>query len=156
MLEMFSPLPRRFRRELRRGQFEVRPGAPETTIRQFESTYGVVVPYDMRRFYRSIDGMAPSEWAFDSDMRVLPIGEVKPVHEEFADADDPSSSQPAEAFVIADNSISAYFFAIDLRASDQPVYLVHSEPIRVATGFSDFVRKVLSDSRELFHGEHAV
>jgi hypothetical protein len=153
VLGRLSRLSKNFRLALQAENLEVRPGAYRDEIQRFERTHAVRLPVDMRRFYASIDGMADLDWGFESDIRVLPIAEIVPVREAFPDSSTPS--RPADAFVIADNSISACFFAIDLRGPGNPVFLVAEEPIRVATGFADFLRKVLSDSPALFHGEHA-
>lgn len=155
MLDRLSPVSTRFRRALRSENLEIRAGLSSSRIREFESRFKVHLPPDMRRFYRRVDGMASSEWGFGSFMRILPLGEVRPVYQEFADAEDPQDAQPRAAFVIGDQSIGAYFYAIDLVVPRNPVYMVLRQPMRVATGFSEFVVKVMADSRDLFHGENA-
>jgi hypothetical protein len=132
---------------------ERRRGASPEVVREFERRYSVALPQDMRAFYQYSDGMGSSDWAFDSDMRVLPLVELHPVP-----LDDPSYQRlpnPAATFIIVDNSLSAYFFAIDLAAADRPSYLLLDAPVRVATGFTDLLRKVVHDSRALWDGELA-
>jgi len=141
-----------FRRCLRAGGAAVRPGASASTLESFERTHHVLLPPDMRAFYLGVDGME-DDCPFESFIRVLPIGEVKSVCDEFPD------DRPRDAFIIGDWSLGAHFYAIDLLGTAGPagvVYLAHDPPLRVASTFADFVHKVLRDSPELFHGEGTI
>jgi len=106
----------------------------------------------MRAFYLAVDGM-DDDCPFESFIRILPVGEVKPVGDEYPE------DRPLDAFIIGDWSLAAHFYAIDLLGTaGRPgaVYLAHDPALRVASTFASFVHRVLCDSPELFHGESAV
>ena len=141
-----------FGRCLRAGGATVRAGASAATLESFEQKYDAVLPSDTRAFYLAVDGM-DDDCPFESFIRVLPIGEINPVCDEFPD------DHPRDAFIIGDWSLGAHFYAIDLLGTAGPagaVYLAHDPPLRVASTFADFVHKVLRDSPELFQGEGTV
>ena len=138
-----------YRQALRSEGLVVRPGVSVAQRHQFETDHDVVLPDEMRHFYESTDGMAPDEYAFESFVRVWQTAELTRVQDEFP------GDEPARAFLIADHSIAVHFYAIDFLSQENPVYLVAATPIRVATGFADFLAKVVGDSDELFRGEVA-
>jgi len=150
MLEATS-LVAEFRRRLHDEGGSVRPGVSEEALRVFEDVHGPL-PVDMRSFYLGVDGME-AHTPFESWARILPLGEVVPVRQDFP------GDQPEDALLVGDGMISAVFFAIDRSGSAGPpgsLYLVGPQPLRVARSFSEFVSHVLNDSPRLYHGESPV
>jgi len=143
----------RFATALARHGLALRAGVPDVEIRRFEESFGVLVPQDMRHFYRTIDGMEDesTEVFF---IHLWPLAAIRPVGiTEFDHS--PSGSRVDGWYVFADALVSSWEYAIRL---DREVALA-GEVVRLGAGvsvaesFSGFLRKYLDADESLVAAE---
>jgi cell wall assembly regulator SMI1 len=124
------------------------PGATEDRMKESETRFGVTLPWDLREYFLSVDGMGePFQW--DDDLfNFRPRGEVEPTGEISVSLKDGRSY-----FVFADHSIwlPAYAIRLTQSATDSHyVIAIESDPTTgyasslVALSFSGFAERYLS------------
>jgi hypothetical protein len=118
----------------------VRPGNARAHVIEFERAQGVRLPADLAEYFARVDGM--DEGSCDEHcIRFWPLAEVKTVGEEL---DDSRSAACRDYFVFADYSIWTHAYAIRVDPGNEVVVVGGDEPIRVASSFTDFVGKYLT------------
>ena len=113
----------------------IRPGASESEVSAFELKHNVVLPEDLRQYFKVCDGMDPTEMDPQSLFRFWPLAELH------------RSDGTHDYFEFADQAIGAYVYAIRLSPSlvDNAVALVAEEKMnRVAPSFAAFVGDYLA------------
>jgi len=133
----------------RRGKLAIRPGASAAAITEFESTWSVVLPRDVREYFATVDGM--KNGVMDDDgFRFWPLAEVEPVHEELTSIHPDRQAYP-DCFLLADYMIWCWGYAVRLtgdRDQPAPVFLVTGgQPHggEVAPSFRDFLVRYADD-----------
>jgi SMI1 / KNR4 family (SUKH-1) len=128
----------------------IRPGVSEAALAEFEARYGVVLPPDMRAYFKAVDGMNGEM----DDQRMVtfwPLEQVKRVTDEL-----PGEPRKHESyFLFADFLIWSHGYAIRLSADSEaanPVVIVPADGTtrRVAESFSDFITRYLADDQALW------
>jgi hypothetical protein len=122
-------------------------GASSEAIAAFECKYHVVLPADVREYFMTNDGMGEN----DTDKalnRFWPLGEVKPVEDEFSDSR--GVVYPGR-FVFADHCLNCWYYAVKLTTDPTqfaPVYRVTAsdEPgEQMAASFREFMVRYSND-----------
>jgi hypothetical protein len=133
----------------RREVGSVRRGAAETTIAGFEQKYGVVLPLDVRTYFRSVDGTG-DRTVDDLCYRFWSLAEVQPVEDVVAG----ELSFPG-CFVFADHLAESWLYAVNLSMNllhPAAVYRVlgeneSSEPL--APSFKEFMKRYVADPESI-------
>jgi hypothetical protein len=124
----------------------IRPGNVRANVIAFERERGVELPADLVEYFVRVDGMAEGSWD-EHCIRFWPLAEMKTVVQELGD--DPSVAY-RDYFVFADYSLWAHAYAIRLDSKNDVVIVGGDKPIRVASSFTDFVEKYLTQPMSLF------
>jgi hypothetical protein len=136
--------------ELWRGAgLTIRPPVAPQAIQEFEATYRVALPADLRAYFLAVDGM---EDELDPGMnRFWPLEMVKPVEEELTDIHPDRFAYPG-CFVFVDHCIWCLAWAVRLEskpaAVSGPVFQVTASETpgrQVATSFMSFIEMYLAD-----------
>ena len=121
----------------------VNHGASAEALATFETRHRVVLPGDVRDYFKCVNGMYDS-LTDEQLIRFWTLEEVKPLSEEAPAYSEPDYLTEAHrVFVFADYSIWALAFAIRLSAYTSHSQLVYriggSRPVLLAKTFSEFV-----------------
>ena len=133
---------------------EINAGVSEAELKAFEQKYGVVLPDDLRDYFRCVNGMPP-DVVDDGMMRFWMLEEIEPLPQGAPQYSDGTYVQnPETLFLFADYSIWAHAYAIRLgkRAleSNEVVIIGYESPKSVSESFSRFVDTYLT-SKDLLH-----
>lgn len=95
-----------------------RPGATREAVRQFETTYDVSLPAEVRDYFLKQDGMS-SDWRYAKDKEGFSLWElarVRPAAEELAEGRPPVTAGPEldQYFAFADYMDWSWAYAIRL------------------------------------------
>ena len=131
----------------RRSEIAIRPGVSSIDVTAFETRYGVVLPTDVRDYFRAADGTG--DHMDDGLYRFWPLAEVQPVHDvlvsdrfEYSDR----YSYP-DCFVFGDHCINCWDYAVRLTNDPMqpaPVFRVTGgEPPgeQMAASFREFMSR---------------
>jgi len=142
----------------------VHPGATREAVRQFETTYNVVLPAGMRDYFLKQDGMS-SDWQYTKDttgfckwFSLWELARVLPAAEELRRVDAASAAGPEldQYFAFADFMDWSWAYAIrltsDPREAGRVVMLGTADgvPLEIASSFGEFVDLLLQDSPRLY------
>jgi hypothetical protein len=137
----------------------VQPGATRGAVKQFETTYGVSFPAEIRDYFLKHDGMSPYS-PYDKDKNGFSFWElsrVRPAAEELAEAGPPHEAGPEldHYFVFADYLDWSWAYAIRLTSDPleggRVVMLgMGGVPPEIASSFGEFVDLVIRDSPRLY------
>src|SRR5687767_14918889 len=136
----------------------VRPGAGSEALRQFEATHKVVLPPDMRDYFRKHDGMQldPPNDKDAEGFSFWPLSRIRRAAEELADAVPPAEAAPEldHYFAFADYLDLSWTYAIrltaDPRDSNRVINIGTDPPTEVASSFAEFVDLYLQNSPRLY------
>jgi hypothetical protein len=120
------------------------PLASEAALQEFEESRGVTLPRDVRDCYQRMNG---SEEYTDIDqgwIRFWPIERWRLVVDEFPDEQALDFPRLKAAYVFADHSYSAYFYALELESDSAGSVLNAQNGAEIAPSFSAFVGAALS------------
>ena len=147
MTQMIDSLWLRVHDVWRRSKIAIRPGVSSIDVTAFETRYGVVLPTDVRDYFRAADGTG--DHMDDGLYRFWPLAEVKPVHDvlvsdrfEYSDR----YSYP-DCFVFGDHCINCWDYAVRLTKDSMqpaPVFRVTGgEPPgeQMAASFREFMSR---------------
>ena len=133
---------------------EINAGVSEADLKTFEDKYGVVLPDDLREYFRCVNGMAPDE-IDDGMIRFWMLEEVAPLPEgapQYSDGE--YVKNPETLFLFADYSIWAHAYAIRLGRttldSNEVVIIGYKSPKLISDSFSEFVETYLT-MKDLLH-----
>ena len=112
------------------------PTAPELDIGALESSFGVVLPISLRRYFREVNGMELP----DPDLvRFWSVAECRPLSEQGPY----SAFQGAgQFFVVAEWGVMGWMYVVRLTPEKEPapVWAIHEqEQVPVAASFRDFL-----------------
>ncbi len=132
-------------------------GCPDAALQAFEKHAGAVLPDDMRKYFRLLNGMKDT-WPGDQDpngFSFWPLSKVRWVPEELAEMSPQTAAFPGaeDFYVFADYMGWSWAYAIRLSRSPGAnlVILIGKEvPEFVAGSFSAFVDLYLSDAPALY------
>jgi len=132
-------------------------GCPGAALEAFEKHAGVVLPDDLRNYFRLVNGMKDA-WPGDQDPKGFsfwPLSKVRWVPEELAEMSPQTSAFPGaeDFYVFADYMGWSWAYAIRLSQSLEKnlVILIGKEvPELVAESFSAFVDLYVIDSPALY------
>jgi hypothetical protein len=136
-----------------RQRIKIGKGESELEISNFEKKYNVLLPEDLRYYFRTLNGMDCSDnWISDDELITFwPLNEVKPFNELFSNS---ISLDPTSLYVIADYSINAGIYLIHLSSilnSVNPVYVLFGDIVKVSDSFQLFIeRYIKGDTSVLF------
>lgn len=133
---------------------EINAGVSEAELKAFEEKYGVVLPDDLRDYFRCVNGMPP-DVVDDGMMRFWMLEEIEPLKQGAPQYSDGTYVQnPETLFLFADYSIWAHAYAIRLGneglESNDVVIIGYESPKSIANSFSRFVDTYLT-SKDLLH-----
>lgn len=132
---------------------EVNGGVSGVTLESFEQKYGVILPADLRDYFRSVNGM-PSGVCDEEFIRFWMLEEVKPLPEGALDYSNPRYvDSPESLFLFADYSIWAHAYAIRLTSdplkTNEVIIIGGDSPIPLFESFSELVDNYLTNERLL-------
>ena len=135
-------------RQWRASGIALREPAANSMLSDFERTYGVRLPDDMRALYLIADGMEEEE-ADAHGIRLWPLKSVSPIEDELPEM---GNHVGRGCFVFADYSMWAHGYALDLSPGmpNRTVIVGGAEPIVVARNFPEFLQTWVSNPRALF------
>ncbi|MFI5460245.1 MAG: SMI1/KNR4 family protein [Isosphaerales bacterium] len=133
------------------------PGVAEDRLREFETRFGVSLPFDFRTYFLEIDGMGSRDESDDDWFSFWPLKEVVQCSDEYPEPFRFIEEQSAY-FVFADHSICLPAYAIRLTPSgtdSHKVIAIESDSREystsvVALSFSEFVERYLTDETSRF------
>ena len=133
---------------------EINAGVSEAELKAFEEKYGVVLPDDLRDYFRCVNGMPP-DVVDDGMMRFWMLEEIGPLPQGAPQYSDGTYVQnPETLFLFADYSLWAHAYAIRLgnRAleSNEVIIIGYESPKSISDSFSRFVDTYLT-SKDLLH-----
>jgi hypothetical protein len=133
---------------------EINAGVSEAELEAFEEKYGVVLPDDLRDYFRCVNGMPP-DVVDDGMIRFWMLEEMKPLPQSAPQYSDGTYVQnPETLFLFADYSLWAHAYAIRLgkRAleSNEVIIIGYESPKSISDSFSRFVDSYLT-SKDLLH-----
>lgn len=133
---------------------EVNAGVSEAELRAFDETYGVVLPADLRDYFRCVNGMPP-DVVDDGMMRFWMLEEMEPLPQGAPQYSDVTYVQdPETLFLFADYSLWAHAYAIRLGKSplesNEVIIIGYESPKLISDSFSRFVDTYLI-SKDLLH-----
>jgi hypothetical protein len=105
-------------------------GATDTQITEFEMRNGVLLPPDMKRYFRRVNGMGPREQMDSGTYSFwdLDLGSVVPILDALGGPNILEVLPEARTlFVFADYCIGMQHFCIDLLRSSNPILCITSE-----------------------------
>ena len=117
-----------------------RSGASEAEVRAFEEHQSIVLPSDLREYFRTVDGCDDVD---RDEFRFFPLAQVEKYK---------SPKDSGSYFVLVDYMIGSHGYAIRLSAEPSdanPVVLAWVDGSRVAESFTEFVEKYLRNWVEL-------
>lgn len=119
---------------------ELRRGASEIELREFEAEYKVRLPDDIKDYFLTVNGSGLDE----NVIEFLSLAEVVPLSQAWSRKPEANSY-----FIFADYSISCHVYAIRLTEDltlGNPVFIAYDEnPQQIADSFSEFVQGYLAD-----------
>lgn len=150
----FTNIGRSFKEHWSSHNVEINPGVSEAALKSFEEKYGVVLPNDLRDYFRCVNGMPP-DVVDDGMIRFWTLEEMEPITQVAPQYSDSSYVKNAESlFVFADYSIWAHAYAIRLGSvpleSNEILIIGHRSPVLVSLSFSDFGEHYLTD-KDMLH-----
>ena len=132
----------------------IKAGVSETELKDFEEKNRVVLPNDLRDYFRCVNGMPPDE--VDDDMiRFWMLEEVEPLTQGAPEYSRGTYVRnPETLFLFADYSIWAHAYAIRLGqsalAANEVIIIGGDSPKQISDSFSSFVKNYLM-SKDLLH-----
>ena len=133
---------------------EINAGISEAKVKAFEEKYGVILPDDVRDYFRCVNGMAPDE-VDDDMMRFWMLEEIEPLPQGAPEYSDGTYVQsPETLFLFADYSLWAHAYAIRLGntvlEANEVIIIGGKSPKLISASFSKFVGTYLT-SKDLLH-----
>ncbi|HKB65781.1 MAG TPA: SMI1/KNR4 family protein [Pyrinomonadaceae bacterium] len=133
---------------------EINAGVSEARLKAFEEKYSVVLPDDLRDYFRCVNGMAPDE-VDDGMIRFWMLEEIEPLPQSAPQYSDGTYVQnPETLFLFADYSLWAHAYAIHLEntelESNEVIIIGYESPKLISDSFSKFVGTYLT-SKDLLH-----
>lgn len=133
---------------------EINAGVSEVELKAFEGKYGVVLPDDLRDYFRCVNGMPP-DVVDDGMIRFWMLGEMKPLPQGAPKYSVSSYvKNPESLFLFADYSIWAHAYAIRLESVPSPsneiIIIGYKSPVLISHSFSEFGDHYLTD-KDLLH-----
>ncbi|MGI8467519.1 MAG: SMI1/KNR4 family protein [Pyrinomonadaceae bacterium] len=125
-----------------RCKIELRCGASDSDLRDFENKYNIHLPDDLKDYFSTADGFYNSD-VDGNFITFLPLAEVVPLNEQWS-----RKPEAKSYFIFADYSISAHVYAIYLTddASSNPIVIAYdNDPKQIASSFSEFVQGYIED-----------
>jgi hypothetical protein len=133
-------------------------GVQPKALDEFESTYSITLPADVREYFERVNGMLQIAGS-DVDgnhFAFWPIEHVRPMTVELQEWSGPVPfvAFPESYFVFADYMQSCWAYAIRLGSNNDDVLLIggHDPAPVVAHSFAEFVRLYLEDAPALYLG----
>lgn len=139
----------------------VPPGATREAVKQFEKTYDVALPAEVRDYFLKQDGMS-ADWQHSKDktgfsawFSLWELARVRPAAEELAEGGHQAGPELDQYFAFADYLDWSWAYAIRL-TSDPPeggrVVMLGTGgvPPEIASSFGEFVDLLLQDSPRLY------
>jgi hypothetical protein len=131
---------------------KVPAGVDESMIRQFESSRSVKLPYDMRQYFLTVNGMGVMGECDEELFYFWPLHEVTSIADYLPNRAD-KFADSAKYFLFADHSINLPSYAIHLNQFDNHsnrVAVVYSDAKHLFVqdffnSFADFLSKYLCD-----------
>jgi hypothetical protein len=129
-------------------------GVASATLESFEKNNGVVLPVDLRDYFRHVNGME-ADTTDDALIRFWMLEEVRALPDAAPEyADSRYIERPESLFLFADFSLWAHAYAIRLLAAPSEmneIFLIGSDsPILLFQSFSEFVDCYLTKQDRLF------
>lgn len=131
-------------------------GASPAAIREFELSYGVKLPADMRDYFLQFDGTGAHS-PLDQDAKGFSfwqLAQVRPVKDELMARRIPPMEGMEQFFVFADFLTWLWAYAIRLDAGTSarnPIVLIDGEKsVPIADSFSEFVDLYVQNSESLY------
>ena len=129
-------------------------GVSESDLADFEHKFGVSLPYDLRDYFLTVNGM--SEEATDNEMiRFWMLEEVKPLTTgapSYANTD--YVEDPESLFLFADYSLWAHAYAIRLFASAEKtneIFMIGGDcPVLLFRSFGELIDSYLTNKDLMF------
>jgi len=133
---------------------EINAGVPEAKLKAFEEKYGVILPDDLRDYFRCLNGMVPDE-VDDGMMRFWMLEEIEPLPQGAPQYSDGTYvPNPETLFLFADYSLWAHAYAIRLGIteleSNEVIIIGYKSPKLISASFSRFVDTYLTN-KDLLH-----
>jgi len=133
---------------------EINAGVSEADLKAFEEKYGVVLPDDLRDYFRCVNGMPP-DVVDDGMMRFWMLEEIQSLPQGAPQYSDGTYVQnPETLFLFADYSLWAHAYAIRLGnkvlESNEVVIIGYEKPITISKSFLEFVEIYLTN-KDLLH-----
>ncbi len=133
---------------------EINAGVSEAELKAFEEKYGVVLPDDLRDYFRCVNGMPP-DVVDDGMMRFWMLEEIGPLTQGAPQYSDGTYVQnPETLFLFADYSLWAHAYAIRLGKgaleSNEVIIIGYESPKSISDSFTRFVDTYLT-SKDLLH-----
>jgi hypothetical protein len=132
----------------------INEGVSEAELNAFEAKHGVVLPSDLRDYFRCVNGMPPDE-TDDGMIRFWMLEQVTALPEgasQYSDRD--YVEDPETLFLFADYSLWAHAYAIRLGNTaldrNKVVIIGYNSPKLIANSFSEFVNSYLT-MKDLLH-----
>ena len=129
-------------------------GASKADLAGFEHRFGVSLPYDLRDYFLTVNGM-PEEATDNEMIRFWMLEEVKPLTTgapSYAKTD--YVTDPESLFLFADHSLWAHAYAIRLFASaekDNEIFMIGGDcPIRLFRSFGELIDSYLTNKDLMF------
>lgn len=136
----------------RAANVALRPAASEADIQNWEREKEVRLSADLRSLLLMANGMEEGEMDPRTMVRFWPLEEIREASKELG-SESSAADHFTHFFVFADYSLWAHAYAIQLtndRRDPNPVVIVGGDvPIHVATSFSHFIEKYLSDPQQV-------
>lgn len=134
-------------------------GVSESDLAGFEHKFGVSLPYDLRDYFLTVNGM--SEEASDNEMiRFWMLEEVKPLTTgapRYANTD--YVKDPESLFLFADYSLWAHAYAIRLFASAEKtneIFMIGGDcPVLLFCSFGELIDSYLTN-KDLMFGQSSL
>ena len=133
-------------------------GASLAAVSQFESSYQVRLPRDMRDYLLQLDGTG-THWPGDQDAKGFSfwqLAQIRPVNEELGAHGMPAAEDLKDYFVFADFGTWLWAYAIRLddgrSTSNRVVLIGNDKPIHIADSFEEFVELYVHDSARTYGG----
>lgn len=133
---------------------EINAGVSEAELQAFEQKYSMVLPGDLRDYFRCVNGMPP-DVVDDGMIRFWMLEEIEPLPQGAPQYSDGTYVQnPETLFLFADYSIWAHAYAIRLgikaSESNEVIIIGYESPKSVSDSFSTFVDTYLTN-KDLLH-----